>query len=229
LCLLLRTGSLALAAATAVVAIASKFVVRWKGKHLFNPTNIGLVAMMLATRQVWVSPGQWGNVAFFAFLMACLGGLVVNRAARSDVTLTFMAAHAAILFARAAWLGQPWANPLHGLQNGAFLLFSFFMISDPRTTPDSRPGRILFAVLVAGVAAFVQFVLYRTNGLLWSLALSSLAVPLIDRLLPGSRFTWRPVAPLPHLPWKGHTHEVPETQPALVPAAAAGGVVHAGA
>src|SRR6185369_8204338 len=80
LCLLLRTNSLAVAVATAVVAIASKFAVRWRGKHLFNPTNIALVAMMLATRQVWVSPGQWGNVATFGLLMACVGGLVVNRA-----------------------------------------------------------------------------------------------------------------------------------------------------
>src|SRR4029453_16459373 len=70
LCLLLRTNSLAVAVATAVVAIASKFVARWRGKHLFNPTNIALVAMMIATRDVWVSPGQWGNVATFGFLMA---------------------------------------------------------------------------------------------------------------------------------------------------------------
>ena len=40
--------------------------------------------------QVWVSPGQWGSVAFFGFLIACLGGLVVNRAARSDVTFAFL-------------------------------------------------------------------------------------------------------------------------------------------
>jgi Na+-transporting NADH:ubiquinone oxidoreductase subunit NqrB len=203
LCLLLRTNSLATAAATAVVAVASKFVVRWNGKHVFNPTNIGLVSMMLIGAPVWVSPGQWGNAAFFAFLMACLGGLVVNRAARSDVTLAFIGSYAALLFSRSLWLGQPPANPLHGLQNGAFLLFSFFMISDPRTTPSSRAGRVLFAFLVAAGALFVQFVLYRTNGLLWSLAVCSVAVPLIDRLLPGSRFEWRPVAPLPHLPWKG--------------------------
>lgn len=213
LCLLLRTNSLAVAVVTAVVAIASKFVVRWKGKHVFNPTNIALVAMMIATREVWVSPGQWGNVAFFAFLMACVGGLVVNRAARSDVTYAFMAFYVAIVLGRAAWLGQPPVNPLHGLQNGAFLLFSFFMISDPRTTPDSRIGRILFAFLVAAGATFVQFVLYRTNGLLWSLALFSLAVPIIDRLLPGSRFTWRPVAPLPRLFWKGRSHETSVSRP----------------
>src|SRR6185436_16508473 len=91
LCLLLRTGSTLLAVAAAVVTVASKFVLRINGKHLFNPTNFGIVALMLATGQVWVSPGQWGNAAFFAFLLACLGGLVVNRAARSDVTYAFLA------------------------------------------------------------------------------------------------------------------------------------------
>jgi Na+-translocating ferredoxin:NAD+ oxidoreductase RnfD subunit len=77
------------------------------------------------------------------------------------------------------------------LQNGALLVFSFFMISDPRTTPDSRTGRILFALLVALGAAFVQFKLFRTNGLLWSLAVWSLLVPFIDRLFPGKRYDWR--------------------------------------
>ena len=213
LCLLLRTNSLAVAVASAVIAIASKFALRWRGKHVFNPTNIALVAMMLITREVWVSPGQWGNVAFFGFLMACIGGLVVNRSARSDVTFAFIGFYIGLVLLRAQWLGQPLANPLHALQNGAFLLFSFFMISDPRTTPDSRPGRILFALLVALGATFVQFVLYRTNGLLWSLALFSIAVPLIDRLLPGSRFHWRPVPPLPGL-WKGRTHDTPLDRPA---------------
>ena len=120
-------------------------MLRVGGKHLFNPTNFGIVAMMLATGQVWVSPGQWGNVAFFAFLMACLGGLVVNRAARSDVTLAFLAFYLALVFGRALWLGEPMAIPLHRLESGALLLFTFFMISDPKTTPDSRAGRILFA------------------------------------------------------------------------------------
>ncbi len=212
--LLLRTDSAAAAATTAALAVASKFVLRWNGKHVFNPTNFALVAMMLLTRAIWVSPGQWGNAAFFAFLIASAGGLVVNRAARSDVTLAFIASYLGLLLLRASWLGQPLANPLHTLQNGAFLLFSFFMISDPRTTPDSRSGRILFAFLVTSAAAFVQFVLYRTNGLLWSLALCSLAVPLIDRLLPGSRFAWRPVAPLPRFEWKGHTHETLPVRPA---------------
>jgi Na+-transporting NADH:ubiquinone oxidoreductase subunit NqrB len=201
LCLLLRTNSMALAVAAAVVTIASKFVLRVRGKHVFNPTNFGIVALMLATGgAVWVSPGQWGSAAFFGFLTACLGGLVVNRAARSDVTYAFLAFYLAILFGRALWLGQPMAIPLHQVESGAFLIFTFFMISDPRTTPDSRAGRVLFALLVALGAGFVHFVLYRPNGLLLSLAFLSPLVPLLDLLLPGKRYAWRPtIIPAPSL------------------------------
>ncbi|HSG40234.1 MAG TPA: RnfABCDGE type electron transport complex subunit D [Thermoanaerobaculia bacterium] len=191
LCLLLRANSVWLVVLTAVVTIASKFVLRFRGKHIFNPTNFGIVALMLATGQVWVSPGQWGNAAFFGFLIACLGGLVVNRAARSDVTYAFLVFYLAVLFGRALWLGQPMAIPLHQLQNGAFLIFTFFMISDLRTTPDSRAGRILFALLVALGAGFIHFVLYRPNGLLLSLAFLSPLVPLLDLLLRGERYAWR--------------------------------------
>lgn len=192
LCLLLRTNSWRLALAAAVATVAGKFLIRWRGKHLFNPTNFGIVALMLATGgQVWVSPGQWGSAALFAFLVACLGGLVVNRATRSDVTYAFLAFYLAVVFGRALWLGQPAAIPLHQLSNGGFLIFTFFMISDPKTTPDSRAGRVLFALLVALGAGFVHFVLYRPNGLILSLFFLSPAVPLIDRLLPGIRYAWR--------------------------------------
>jgi len=194
LCLLLRTNSAALAAMGAVLAVASKFVIRVRGKHVFNPTNFAVVALLL-TGQAWVSPGQWGSAAFFGFLLACLGGIVVNRAARSDVTIAFLAAYAGLVFARSLLLGEPMTIPIHRLQNGALLIFAFFMISDPRTTPDRRAGRVIFALLVALGAAFMQFRLFRTNGLLWSLAVFAPAVPLIDWLLPAAPHRW-PAAPL---------------------------------
>jgi Na+-transporting NADH:ubiquinone oxidoreductase subunit NqrB len=189
LCLLLRTNHLSFALLAAVLTIGSKFLLRVDGKHLFNPTNFGIAATM-ATGTVWVSPGQWGTGTFFAFLMACLGGLVIHRAARSDVTYAFIAFYAMVLFGRAWFLGDPLTIPLHQVQNGAFLLFSFFMISDPRTTPESRAGRILFALAVALGAGFVQFVLFRPNGLIWSLALVSMTTPLWNRLFPGRRYHW---------------------------------------
>lgn len=190
LCLLLRTNDPRLAVLASVVTIAGKSLVRVNGKHVFNPTDGGIVAMLLLTNQVWVSPGQWGAPAFFAFLMACAGSLVVNRAARSDVTGAFLAFYGALIVGRSLYLGEPLTIPLHRIESGALLLFAFFMISDPKTTPNSSAGRVLFAALVAFGAWYVQFRLFRTNGLLWSLAACSMAVPLIDRLLPGARYVW---------------------------------------
>jgi Na+-translocating ferredoxin:NAD+ oxidoreductase RnfD subunit len=190
LCLLFRTNDPWLAVAAGVLAVSTKFVARVGHKHLFNPTNIAVVLLLLLSDRVWVSPGQWGSVAWFAFLMACAGSVVVTRAARADVTLAFLVSWVLLVAGRSWWLGEPMAIPLHRFQSGALLLFAFFMISDPKTTPDSRAGRVLFAALVAFAAWYVQFRLFRTNGLLWSLAACSCLVPLIDRLLPGALYTW---------------------------------------
>src|SRR5262245_39217909 len=204
LCLLCRANEPLLAMAAAIVAIGSKFALRWRGKHVFNPTNFGLVVMMLVTGRVWVSPGQWGSAATFGFLMASAGCLVVTRARRADVTLMFLGAWAALLVGRSTWLGEPLAIPVHRLESGALVLFAFFMISDPKTTPDSRAGRILFAGLVAIGAYAIQFALFRTNGLLWSLAIASLLVPVFDWLLPGPRYRWPAPAASASADLEGH-------------------------
>jgi Na+-translocating ferredoxin:NAD+ oxidoreductase RnfD subunit len=122
----------------------------------------------------------------------------VNRAARSDVTIAFLVTYLGLVFGRSIWLGEPLAIPFHRLQSGALLLFAFFMVSDPKTTPNSRLGRIVFASIVAFGGWYVQFRLFRTNGLLWSLAVFSLMVPVIDLLLPGRRYSWAsPSSPPP--------------------------------
>jgi Na+-transporting NADH:ubiquinone oxidoreductase subunit NqrB len=190
LCLLLRVDQWWLAPLAAAIAVGSKFALRWNGKHIFNPTNFGIVAMLAGGADVWVSSGQWGSTVFFAFLIACAGRFVVHRASRADVTIAFLATYASLLFGRAVAVHDPLSIPLHRLESGALLLFAFFMISDPRTTPDRRAGRVIFALLVALGAAFVQFRLFRTNGLLWSLAVFAPAVPLIDWLLPAAPHRW---------------------------------------
>jgi Na+-translocating ferredoxin:NAD+ oxidoreductase RnfD subunit len=89
------------------------------------------------------------------------------------VTVAFIVSWTALVFARSVWLGEPLSIPVHRLENGALLLFTFFMISDPKTTPDSRAGRIVFAMLIALGGWYVQFRWFRTNGLLWSLGCCS--------------------------------------------------------
>lgn len=189
LCLLLRSNDLWVVPLASSIAIGSKFVLRWQDKHIFNPTNLALVCV-LALDIGWVSPGQWGNTALLAFAVSCLGGMVLNRAARQDITLAFLCFWGLVLFGRSALLGEPMTIPLHRLQSGSLLLFSFFMISDPRPTPSTRWGRILFAALVAAGAWYIQFKLFKTNSLLWSLVGVSCLTPLIDRLLPGRPYQW---------------------------------------
>ena len=194
LTLLLRTDEPALAALAAAIAIGSKFLIRFRGKHVFNPANVALVTLMLASDKAWISSGQWGSAAIGAFTLACLGFLVLTRARRAETTIAFLLIYATLLLGRALWLGDPLAIPLHQLQNGALLIFAFFMISDPKTTPDTPAGRVLFAALVAAVAFTIQFIYYVPNGPILALVASAPVVPLIDTLMRGQVYRWdRPV------------------------------------
>lgn len=197
LCLLLRTQMIEVAVVVSVITVASKFVIRVGGKHVFNPTNFGIVVMLLATDiflpveyGVWVSNGQWGSEVWFMFLMVCLGGVVLYRVERSDIALAFLTSYGLLFMGRALWLGDPLVIPFHHLQNGGILLFAFFMLSDPKTIPNTRVGRIMFAILVAVVAWYLQTVLYVTDGLFYSLALSAVIIPVLDHYYKGKQCQW---------------------------------------
>ena len=217
LCLLLRANAPAWGALAAAIAVLSKFAIRARGRHVFNPANLGIMALVAAGAPVWVSPAQWGHAAVGVFAIGGAGAMVANRAARADVAWTFLAAWSALLAGRALWLQQPWSVPLHQLGNGALALFAFFMLTDPRTTPDARAGRVLFAVLVALGAYAIQFVLWRRLGLLASLVLCAPLVPFLDRWFPGPRHVW-PTAPSRATPEERHDAETP---PPVAAAAAA--------
>ena len=194
LTLLLRTDMASIAMLAAGMAIGSKFLLRLRGKHVFNPANFALVSLMLLSDHAWVSSGQWGSAAIGAFTLACLGFLVLTRAKRAETTIAFIAFYAAMLFGRAIWLDDPFSIPLHQLQNGALLIFSFFMISDPKTTPNTALGRIIYAALVAAVAYTIQFIYYQPNGPILALIICAPVVPLIDTLLCGRIYQWEQAA-----------------------------------
>ena len=197
LTLLLRTDLVMIAALAALVAISSKFLVRVRGKHVFNPANLAIVTLMVASDHAWVSSGQWGSAALGAFALACLGFIVLTRARRAESTIGFLGFYATLLFGRALWLGDPLAIPVHQLQNGALLVFAFFMISDPKTTPDTRAGRILYSALVACVAFTIQFGLYKPQAAIFALVTTAPLVPLIDYLLQGRSYRWARLATAP--------------------------------
>ncbi len=203
LTLLLRTDALLLAAAAACLAIASKFLLRYAGKHVFNPANFALVTLMLASDNAWVSSGQWGSATLVAFALACLGSLVLTRAKRAETTIAFIVFYGALVFGRALWLEDPLSIPMHQVQNGALLIFAFFMISDPKTTPNTPLGRVLFAGIVAAIAFTIQFIYYQPNGPILALILACPVVPVIDALMRGRIYRWEQPAELEASPVKG--------------------------
>jgi Na+-transporting NADH:ubiquinone oxidoreductase subunit NqrB len=190
LTLLLRTDFVTVATLAAAIAIGSKFLIRVHDKHIFNHANVALVTLMLISDRAWVSSGQWGSTAIVAFALACLGLIVLTHAKRAETTIGFLAVYAGLLLARALWLEDPMSIPIHQIQNGALLLFAFFMISDPKTTPDTAVGRYAFASIVAIVAFTIQFVFYEPNGPILALVISAPLVPLIDALSRGRQYQW---------------------------------------
>ena len=196
LSILLRADTLWVHPLAASLAIGSKFVLRCRGKHIYNPANLGVIASILLLPGAWISPGQWGTDLALAGWFVVLGALVTERARRWDISWTFLGCFLGLVAARVLWLGQSPAVFMHQLGSGALLLFAFFMISDPMTIPNRRSMRIVYALCVALAAFGWQFVWFKPNALVWALFLCTPLVPLIDWLAPGERFAWRtPVGP----------------------------------
>jgi Na+-transporting NADH:ubiquinone oxidoreductase subunit NqrB len=196
LSLLLRADEPWIHLVAGVIAIGSKFLLRIDGKHVWNPAGFAIVVLLFTAKShVWISPGSWGSNVWFAALLVFFAILVLGAARRSDIAIFFLGTHAALLLARALWLGDPLAIPLHQLQSGSLLIFTFFMISDPRTSPDSRLGRFIFAASVACAAHYMAFFMQMRPALYIALIALAPFVILIDRFLPAQRFAWtRPPA-----------------------------------
>jgi len=200
LSLLLRADTLWLHPLVACLAISGKFLIRCRGKHVFNPANFGVGVALLCLPGAWVSPGQWGNDLAIAVWLVALGALVSARARRDDAAWLFLATYLGIAALRLALLGYPWARGwdifCHQALNGALLLFAFFMISDPMTLPDRPWARRLHVMLLACGAAAWQFLYYHPNGPLWALLVFAPLVPLWDRWWPGKQYQWDSNTPL---------------------------------
>jgi Na+-transporting NADH:ubiquinone oxidoreductase subunit NqrB len=192
LCLLLRSSTLWVHPVVAALAISSKFLLRIDKQHVFNPANLGVILGLTLFPQTWVTSGQWGADLTTALWMIAAGFFVARNAQRLDISFYFLLCYASLLVAiRVFWYGYSWAVFLHQFENGALLLFAFFMISDPMTIPRHSVARLLHAVIVAVLAYIWQYVLYKNQGIIWGLFFATLLVPLWNRLFFAPRYQWK--------------------------------------
>jgi hypothetical protein len=199
ICILVRADNIWVHPLLACAAMGSKYLIRLGSapakSHVLNPANLAAFAAFAWLPGAWLSPGQWGSDSLAALWFVALGGLVTQRISRWDISLSFLAAWASLLALRLWALDYAW-NPgaamwLQQASNGAVLLFAFFMISDPMTTPQRRGARIGYAIAVALLAFGWQFLLFKPHGLIVVLFLTSWTVPLWNRLWPQQRFDWK--------------------------------------
>jgi Na+-transporting NADH:ubiquinone oxidoreductase subunit NqrB len=195
LCLLCKANSVWVLGLAGTLAIASKFLIRYKGKHMFNPANLGIIMAILLTGEAWVSPGQWGSNIILLFVLSVLGAIVLLRVGRIETSLAFLFTFGGLVFARdILWQGWPLDHFLHTMTNGSLLLFTFFMITDPVTTPNARKARILWAVLLGVLTFFMLNFLRVHDAPIYVLFFVSPITVLLDRYFKGKRFSWSAVS-----------------------------------
>ncbi len=190
LSMLLRVDHASTMILAAVIAILSKFLIQVRGKHLFNPANAGIIAALTLTHNAWVSPGQWGEEGWYALLFLGTGGLVLQRVGRWDTTVAFLGAYAGLEAIRNLWLGWTWDVWMHRLMSGSLLVFALFMITDPRTIPNARIGRLIWAGALACLTFILRNVFFMSTAPFWALFALCPLIILLDVVFPGDRFLW---------------------------------------
>lgn len=191
LSLLLRTDHMATMMLAAGVAIASKFLFKTGNKHFFNPANLGIIAALTLTNDAWVSPGQWGDEIWYGLIFVGAGGMVLKRVGRWDTTGMFLASYALLEAIRNLYLGWTWDVWAHRMTSGSLLLFALFMVTDPRSIPNARPARLIWALAIAILTFVLRNQFYLSTAVFWALfALAPLTVAL-DKLWESPRFEWK--------------------------------------
>jgi hypothetical protein len=142
---------------TSLISITSKYVLRFRGRHLWNPTNFGVSAVVfLAPATVAVLSVQWGNVVAPMAVIWILGTVIVWRVGRIHISATYVLSFLLFSFFRAWWTGTPWLANVAPITGPMYQLFTFFMVTDPKTTVKSVRGQCVVVFLVALVETIMR-------------------------------------------------------------------------
>ena len=147
-----------------LVSITSKYVLRFKGRHIWNPTNFGVsAAAFLAPATVTVLSIQWGNALAPMIIIWVLGSVIVWRVGRAHISATYVASFLFFSWVTSLITGTPWSATVAPITGPMYQLFIFFMVTDPKTTVRAKSGQCVVVFLVA----FAEMIL-RLNQILYA-------------------------------------------------------------
>jgi Na+-translocating ferredoxin:NAD+ oxidoreductase RnfD subunit len=134
------------------ISITSKYVLRVKGRHIWNPSNFGISVMLfLAAETVATLSIQWGSYVWPLLIIWVMGSVIVWRVRRFHITATYVVSFLAFAFLRSWMTRSPWQSEVAPITGPMYQLFVFFMITDPKTTVRSKTGQCWVAFSVAVV------------------------------------------------------------------------------
>jgi enediyne biosynthesis protein E5 len=171
-----------------VLAIASKYVLRYRDNHLWNPTNFAIVALLLAApARVSVLSQQWGNDLPANLVIWAFGLVIAARVRVLHITLAYVAGFLLLNGLRSFALGQPLLPELAPITGPMYQLFVFFMITDPRTVVRGRGRQIVVAIAIAAAETLIRFGSDRG----WPLPIAfNAAPPLVALAIVGPLAKW---------------------------------------
>jgi Na+-transporting NADH:ubiquinone oxidoreductase subunit NqrB len=139
------------------LSIASKYLIRIDGRHIFNPSNLGIVAMLLLASDTVASLSvQWGNNILPLVVVWFFGAAIIASVGRFHITFTYVVSFVLFSFVRSTLTGHPWLSEVAPITGPMYQLFIFFMITDPKTTVGPKGAQALVAFLVAAVEAILR-------------------------------------------------------------------------
>ncbi|MFH5884462.1 hypothetical protein ACG2F4_09135 [Halalkalibaculum sp. DA3122] len=157
--ILIRSPFLWTYALTSMLSIASKYVLRYKGSHIWNPSNFGIVAiLLLAYDDVAILSIQWGNNMWPMLVIWIIGFVSIWRLKRFHICGTYVVSFLLFAYVRSFLSGDPFLAEIAPISGPMYQLFVLFMITDPVTTVKSKRGQYLVAFLIA----FVEMI-FRMN------------------------------------------------------------------
>src|ERR1044071_1609780 len=139
------------------ISIMSKYVLRVKGRHLWNPSNFGLsVLFFLAAETMAGLSIQWGNYVAPLLVIWILGSIIIWRAKRFHISATYVVSFFVFAFLRSWITGDPLQAEIAPITGPMYQLFVFFMITDPKTTVRSKKWQCIVVFFVAFVEMLLR-------------------------------------------------------------------------
>jgi Na+-translocating ferredoxin:NAD+ oxidoreductase RnfD subunit len=135
-----------------LISITSKYVLRVRGRHVWNPSNFGVSFLLFLAGDIVASLSiQWGNFLLPMIVIWALGSVIIWRLRRFHITGTYLVSFLLFALLRAWMTGNPWQSEIAPITGPEYQLFIFFMITDPKTTVRGKMGQCLVAFSIAAV------------------------------------------------------------------------------